>query len=65
MTDVTHNFEPDEKERNTSLKDNFLKLTPAQAGQWVDDNVNDLASAKLAMKRLVMIVNALAHKVDI
>ncbi len=63
MTEVTDNFDPIDKERHNALMDQFLDMTPNEAGQWIDDNVVDFQSGKLALKRLTKIVNALAHKV--
>jgi hypothetical protein len=53
-----------ERQRRTTLKDNFLSMTPNEAGQWVEMNVNNLASAKRTLVRMAKILNAVAHKVD-
>lgn len=35
---------------NTPILDAWKQRTPAQASQWVDDNVNNLADAKFFLK---------------
>lgn len=40
----------------------FLNKSPAEVGQWVEANVNDLASAKDLLKRLAMAVTWLMRQ---
>jgi len=45
-----------ENEINISV---YKTLTPEQAETWIDNNVTNLASAKLAMKHMVKMIIAL------
>ena len=41
----------------------LIAKTPAQGAQWIEDNVNNLADAKQALKSLVKAVIALSHRI--
>jgi hypothetical protein len=41
----------------------LITKTPAQGAQWIEDNVNNLAEAKQALKFLVKAVIALSHRI--
>jgi hypothetical protein len=40
----------------------FVEMTPAQVAAWFDANVTDLASARLAMKRMAIMLLLLAKR---
>ena len=54
--------DPIDVQREQSLKQTVLGMTPEEGAQWVEDNVNNLQDAKDHLKRLTKIVIALAHK---
>ena len=63
MTSINKTIPQADVERQDSLKDQFLSLSPSEAEQWIQDNVNDLATAKVVLGRMAKILNAIAHKV--
>lgn len=54
--------ERDESER---LSSPLSGKTPKQAAQWVQDNVNDLATAKDVLKKMAAYIVLLQNQIDI
>ena len=51
-------------EEEFTLKDTLLSKTPNQAEQWVENNVNDFASAKTLLKKMAKIIVVLAKNAN-
>ena len=53
----------DEKDvANNAVLKAFFKKSPQQIEDWIENNVNDLASAKIALSHLAKVVSVLSHK---
>jgi hypothetical protein len=52
-------------EGNKALFDVLLGVTPSQAETWVENNVNDLATAKDILKKLAMAVTYILGKIRV
>lgn len=62
MTEATGSKSTEEKERRNVLADTILNMTPNEAAQWVEDNVDDLPSAKDLLKRMAKVIVFLAKR---
>ncbi len=52
-------------ESRTELTINDLAdKTPAQAETWIENNVNDLATAKTVLKEMARYMVAIAHRLE-
>jgi hypothetical protein len=45
-----------EKDKQDVINNKFENFTPKEAGQWVEDNVNDWIDVKQAIKHLAMLL---------
>jgi len=54
-----------EQEKINYTNNPLSQLTPDQAGQWVDDNVTDMESAKIAIKQMAKALVTLVRVSDL
>lgn len=56
----------EEKDRRSAREDamvqSFQNMTPAQAGAWIDANVNNIATVKVVLKAFAKMLVILARK---
>ena len=58
MTQIKLEATPEQK----AVRDPLLRMTPNQAAQWIEANVNNLATAKDVLKRLAKVCIILARR---
>lgn len=63
MTQFNIQKSTDTKKELAALRDQLLTATPTQIENYIDNNVNDLASAKEVLKKMAIIIALLARRV--
>lgn len=65
MLGLSNSAPQSEQDKTDYTTSPFKNLTPDQADTWIQNNVTDLASAKIALRRIVKVLIYLVRRSDL